>query len=139
MAVAEAFGVDTSNLVLNVSSIQEARKKYQQEKYEAIKKLAPSLFTGLPSIIHWDGKLLRGPLRKKKVNRIAIIISCGGIEQLLGVQEVSSSSGDNQATAVFEALENWCLADNIQKAFAATPHRVILENLKVHVQFHKHY
>lgn len=106
--------MDTTNIVLNATSIHESRKKYRKERYEAIKQLAPSLHTDLSSTIHWDGKLLHGLVRGQKIDRLAIIVSTGKIEQLLGVPEIASSTGENQAQAVYEALQDWCLSENIQ-------------------------
>jgi len=50
------------------------------------------------------------------VDRLPIIISYKGIDQLLGVPELISGTGENQATAVYlyQALENWGLIDNVQ-------------------------
>ena len=78
MATAEAFNIDARNLVLNTTSIHEVRQKFRKERYETIKKFAPSLFSGLLSTIHWDGKLLPGYLRRETTDRLAIIITRGG-------------------------------------------------------------
>lgn len=42
------------------------------------------------------------------------MVSYKGIDQLLGVPELISGTGENQATAVYQALENWGLIDNVQ-------------------------
>ncbi|XP_031781453.1 uncharacterized protein LOC116416627 [Nasonia vitripennis] len=114
MAAAEAFSINTRNLVLNTSSIHRACQNFRKERYEAIKKLAPPLFSGLPSTIHWDGKLLPGYLRRETTDRLAIIITSNGMEQLLGIPNISSSRGINQAQAVFDTLNDWSLLENIE-------------------------
>ena len=114
MAAAEAFKVDTTNLILNSTSIHEARQKFRMERYEEIKTLVPALFSNLPSTIHWDGKLLAGPSRAEKVDRLAIIITSKGVEQILGVPKIESSSGNNQAAAVHETVVDWAVAESIR-------------------------
>lgn len=114
IATAEALGVDTSALVINATCIHEARRKLRQERYEAIKKLAPGLFSDLPSTVHFDGKLLPEYLRRETTDRLAVIITCGEIQQLLGVPKLTSGSGAHQAQAVFDILTDWSLLDNIE-------------------------
>ena len=62
--------------------------------------------------MHWDGKLLPGYLRRETTDRLAIIITSNGME--LGVPKISSSSGINQAQAVFDTLNDWSLLQNIE-------------------------
>ncbi|XP_073443981.1 uncharacterized protein [Dendrobates tinctorius] len=50
-----------------------------------------------PVVVHWDGKLLPGVLKHEQCERIAIAISYGEKEQLLGVPVTASSSGEEQA------------------------------------------
>jgi len=48
------------------------------------------------------------------VDRLPVIISHNGIDQILGVPELRSGTGENQATAVYQELENWGLIENVQ-------------------------
>lgn len=48
------------------------------------------------------------------IDRLLVIISYNGIDQLLGVPELMSGTGENQATAVYQELENWGLIENVQ-------------------------
>lgn len=114
MAAAEAFGVNVHDFVINTTSIHEARQNLRKKRFEAIKKLVPNLFSTLPSTIHWDGKMLTEYFRRETVDRLAIIVTCGEIEQLLGVPKLSSGSGANQAKAVFDSLTDWSLLENIE-------------------------
>lgn len=114
MAAAEAFGIDPRNFVINPTSLHNARKKFREERFQAIKKMAPNLFSDSPSTIHWDGKILPEFLRKESADRLAIIITCGELEQLLGVPKLSSGTGEHQAQAVFDCLIDWCLLNNIE-------------------------
>lgn len=59
-------------------------------------------------------KLLPSLSGKQLVDRLPIIISNKGLEQLLSVLKLISGTGENQATLVYQALKNWGLTDNIQ-------------------------
>lgn len=125
MAAAEVFSVDTRNIILNTKSIYEARKNFRQHRYEAIKKLAPSLFADTTTTIHWDGKLLPGLSRGEKNERLAIIITSQGMEQFLGVPAIPSSTGKNQAKAGYETLIDWSCS-KISKLSVAIQHQATL-------------
>ena len=65
-------------------------------------------------VLHWHGKVMEDP-HKKRSDRQAILISgTQGYEQgkLLGVPEVDST-GSSQATAIFSLAQQWDLADDI--------------------------
>src|ERR1043165_1972298 len=47
------------------------------------------------------------------VDRLPVIISGIGVEQLLGVPKISSGTGKVQATAVISLLENWGVTDQV--------------------------
>lgn len=50
---------------------------------------------------------------KEEVDRLAVIISGNGIMKLLGVPKISNGTGEAQATAMFELLEEWNLTERI--------------------------
>ncbi|KAL4091591.1 hypothetical protein QTP88_026257 [Uroleucon formosanum] len=99
LAPAESFGININELIINRTSALRVN-------------FNPSQIC--PCVVHWDGKLLPSLSEKKLVDRLPIIISYKGIEQLLGVPELISGTGENQATAVYQVLENWGLTDNVQ-------------------------
>lgn len=72
-----------------------------------------SSFQSELSIIHWDGKLLPELTNlnsKKFVNQLPVLISSlTGECQLLGVPKLQGGTGQNQAEAVFNLLEEWGL------------------------------
>lgn len=45
----------------------------------------------------------------EKVDRLAIIVTFQGKEQLLGVLEIPTSSGEDQALTVYHAVEKWSI------------------------------
>ncbi|KAL4090193.1 hypothetical protein QTP88_025092 [Uroleucon formosanum] len=63
-------------------------------------------------VVHWDGKLL--PALTGKVDRLPIVASVNGHEQLLGVPALNTGTGSDQANAVYQTLVEWCLTENIQ-------------------------
>ena len=114
VAIAEAYSVDVKNKIINETSVHEARQKYRQERYDIIKNLVPEIFSNAATTIHWDGKMLPGILRNESSERLAIIITSNGVEQLLGVPAISRSTGQHQAAAVFEHLVDWSVVDNVE-------------------------
>lgn len=43
-----------------------------------------------------------------------IIVSFNDKVQLLGIPETSTSSGEEQAMALYQAVQQWCLTDQVQ-------------------------
>lgn len=52
--------------------------------------------------------------KKKLIDRLPIIISYIGLEQPLSVPKLISSTGEKQATAVYQAFGNWGIIENVQ-------------------------
>ncbi|XP_050528083.1 uncharacterized protein LOC126898185 [Daktulosphaira vitifoliae] len=113
MATAESFGLDTSELIINKTSINNFPKRFREN---LIKKISSNfnLSTLGPCTIHRDGKLLPSLSGHQLVERLPIIVSNNNIEQLLDVPEISSGSGQSQAAAVYAALEKWGLTDKVK-------------------------
>ncbi|XP_050530606.1 uncharacterized protein LOC126899603 [Daktulosphaira vitifoliae] len=113
MATAESFGLDTSELIINKTSINNFRKRFRENRMKKISNNF-NLSTLGPCTIHWDGKLLPSLSGHQLVERLPIIVSNNNIEQLLDVPEISSGSGQSQAAAVYAALEKWSLTDKVK-------------------------
>src|SRR6478609_12047720 len=52
-------------------------------------------------------------LQEELVDRLPVIVSGAGIDQLLGVPKLPSGTGEAQASAVARALEEWGLIDRV--------------------------
>lgn len=65
-------------------------------------------------VIHWDSKILPDITGKKKVDRLPVIATAPNVEQLLGVPELSSGTGREMASAVYDTLQEWSLLDIVQ-------------------------
>ena len=61
--------------------------------------------------VHWDGKLIPALTGKEKVDRLPVLVSGFGVDQLLSVPKLASGSGENQADAIVKALEDWEITD----------------------------
>lgn len=112
-AVAEALQQDLSTLILNKSSFHDYREKVRQLKAENIKKV----FTGTElncATIHWDGKMLPNLLKRKVLDRLPVVITNGETEKLLGVPELNSCTGEAQAEAVLEVVDDWGFDNSIK-------------------------
>jgi len=109
----ECYGVDISDLILNRTSLQNYRGEFRREKGEQLSKnfkFPDADFL----IVHWDGKLLPAITGNEKIDRIAILVTHNGEEQLLGVPAIPSSSGFEQAKIVHTELTNWNVAEKVQ-------------------------
>ena len=113
MAAADSFGCDTENLVINRTSFQRLRKKFREARHSEIQQNF-NLNDCQELVLHWDGKLPPALTGVEKVDRLAIIVAFQGKEQLLGVPEIQTSLGEEQAMASYQAMEKWGLTDKIQ-------------------------
>lgn len=106
-AVAEACGQPLHQLSVSRSTIRRKRMKTLETVAEIDKT---SFDPQEPLILRWDGKLLPditgGP---QKVDRVAILVTGGGIEKLLAVPKIDQGTGQEQATACLNTLDDWNL------------------------------
>jgi len=68
-----------------------------------------------PLLLHWDGKLLPDiVVGKTKVDRVAVLVTGGRMEKLLGVPQIGAGTGEKQANACLHALHNWQLRTQVR-------------------------
>ncbi|CAH0396068.1 unnamed protein product [Bemisia tabaci] len=108
IAVIEALGLDPVNFSINRTSLQDARIKLRKERAAKLKENFKNVDLGIITI-HWDGKLMKELLGSDKCDRIAIILTSGDVEQILSIPEIKSSTGREQAEAIYEQLIDWDL------------------------------
>lgn len=113
-ATIEALGHNTDEFPISKSSIHRVRTEMRKERAEAIKidfrNKVPDTVT-----VHWDGKLLPAlDSRKSKEERLPIVITYDNKEQIIAVPKLDSSTGREQADAVWDAITNWNLEDKVQ-------------------------
>ena len=107
---AKSFGHNIDDLALNRDTIRRLRVQHRTQRSADIK----AEFRGnIPLVVHWDGKLIPDLIGKEKVDRLPVLVSGEGTSQLLTVAKLPSGTGKAQAAAVFEAIEDWGLANSI--------------------------
>lgn len=55
-------------------------------------------------MLNWDGKLLPALTGFEKIDRVAIIVTFQGKEQILGVPEIPISSGEREAMGAYQEV-----------------------------------
>ncbi|XP_015370736.1 PREDICTED: syndetin-like [Diuraphis noxia] len=65
-------------------------------------------------VLHWDGKLLPDSTGKQIVDRLPIIITNNGSEQLLGVPKLLQGTSKVQAEAIYQCLAERGLMDYVK-------------------------
>ena len=120
-ATAEGLNYDIEKLVLSRSAIRDRRLMYRSSRTKKIKdRFKNSDLVG--AVLHWDGKLLPSLRQKESDERLAILVSSGDEEQLLGVPVLENSMGVTQSEAICEALEEWGVSKKIEAiCFDTTP------------------
>ena len=114
---AKSVGQDVSSLTINKSSIHRQRQQCRAQYATDIKQ---NFRPDTALIVHWDGKILPDITGQEMVDRLPILVSsCGQStdargSQLLVVPKLLSGTGAAQASAVFDALNEWKIADNVK-------------------------
>ena len=110
-ANAQSLGHDPADITLNRQSVRQARRKHR----EAIARDIQATFTAdVPLTVHWDGKMLPSLTSKDNVDRLAILVSGEGVMKLLGVPRLPNGAGDAEASAVFNQLIDWNIAERVK-------------------------
>ena len=114
IAAAVAFWRDTENLVINQTSFQRLKKICIEARHSEIQQKF-NLSNCPELVLHWDGKLLPDLTGVQRIYRLAIIVTLLCMEQLLlGVPNIPTSSGEEQAMVVQQADDKWGITDKIQ-------------------------
>ena len=107
---AKSLGHDLNEFALSRSTIRRSRRDHRKNlATEILKTFSPQV----PLTIHWDGKLLPDLSNSKIVDRLPILVSAHGKTQLLSVLKLPSGTGETQAHAIFQALKEWNVLDNV--------------------------
>lgn len=113
IAVVEALKIEVSDLVVNRSSIKRYREQSRMVLANNIRKtFSTSELNAI--VLHWDGKLLPDLTGKQTVDRLPIVITNNGSEQLLGVPKLLQGTSKAQAEAIYQYLAEWGLMDHVK-------------------------
>ena len=96
-------GRDPEDYSTSYSAICRARQK---ERENISENLSKNYETDKPLIIHWDGKLLEDITGNEVVDRLPVLISGSGENQLLGVPKIDHGTGKDSANAVHQAVSD---------------------------------
>lgn len=107
----KSAGSDPMEFNVNRSSIRRQRQKHRKEMAESLKR---EFKTNLPLTVHWDGKLLEDITGHETVDRLPILVSGQGIDQLLSVPKLDRGTGEACASAVYGTILEWGLSDKVK-------------------------
>src|SRR5688572_15318411 len=98
---AHSLGHNIDDLNINRSSIKRKREEHRAIFATALKNV---LSGDVPLVVHWDGKLMADLSGKDHIDRLPVIVTGYGVWQLLKVSTVPGGTGENQSSAVVQAL-----------------------------------
>jgi len=107
--VAKALGHDVSTMTLSRSSIR--RSYYRNCENQATEE--QEFIRSKPLLLHWDGKLPDITGSKETVDRIAVLVTDGGEDVLLGVPKIGCGTGKHQAEACLATLDEWGIRQQV--------------------------
>lgn len=67
-----------------------------------------------PLTVHWDGKAMRKFSSKCKEERLAVYVTGEKVEKQLGIPKIRNGTGEAQASAVFQLINEWKISENIE-------------------------
>jgi len=109
--VVQATGQNIDDYNLNRTSIRQ----YRQTHRATFSFMLKSEFRPQePMVLHWDGKLMYDLTGDEKVDRLPIIVSKCGTEQLLCVPKLPSGTGKAMADALLDTVTEWGIDDCIK-------------------------
>jgi len=111
---AKSLGHNIDNIAINPASIRRQRMKHRANEAVRLKKEFIEGHHLVSLVVHWDGKLLPNLTGKANVDRLPVLVSGRGVAQLLAVAKLPTGSGAAQASAVYEALKDWDIADKVR-------------------------
>ena len=85
----------------------EFRKKYATDLKDAFKAY-------VPLTIHWDGKMMCDISGKDVVDRLPVIVSGLGVDQLLCVPKLACSTRENMAASVYKTIQEWGETESVK-------------------------
>ena len=106
--VASSLGHDVTDLNINRSTVRRARANHRAT---ASRNLRSEFTEDVILTAYWDGKLMEDLTSKEHIDRLPVVVSGIGVEQLLGVPKLPSGTGEAQGTAVIGSLEEWGILD----------------------------
>lgn len=110
-ATLKSLGIDIQSVNLSYKTIQRNRIFHRKNIAEGLRE---DLKFNDNYVVHWDGKLLSDIVGTEVVDRLPILLTSCGSEQLLGVPKIDSGTGVEQALAVQSTLKQWGVSDYVK-------------------------
>ncbi|XP_044592001.1 uncharacterized protein LOC123270129 [Cotesia glomerata] len=114
----KSVGINLSTLNLSYSTIYRTQIKFRSD---IAKDLKSEFHKDDRYVVHWDGKILSDIASTKTVDRIAVLLSVSGVDQLLGVPKADDETALKQASAVIDTLNQWEVAPYVKAMCFDTP------------------
>lgn len=111
IAVLDAVGLNSSEYVINRTSIHQQRDAFRKANSTRIGLKLQS--NTQPLTIHWDTKLLSG-ISGKNEDRLSIIATAPDFEQIINIPDIPAGTGVEIASAVYDSLEEYQVLDRIE-------------------------
>jgi len=113
IACAEVFNVNVNDYAINRSSVKRSRKSFRYQISSEIKTALHQLNLNF-AVVHWDSKILPNLIGTENVDRLAVIITAPNVEQVLGVPHLSSGTGKEISSALYDTLNDWNMLEKVQ-------------------------
>ncbi|KAL4090708.1 hypothetical protein QTP88_025495 [Uroleucon formosanum] len=113
IACAEVFNVNVNDYAINRSSVKRSRESFRYQISSEIKTAFHQLNLNF-AVVHWDSKILPNMIGTENVDRLPVIITAPNVEQLLGVPHLSSGTGKEISSAVYDTLKDWSMLEKVQ-------------------------
>lgn len=65
-------------------------------------------------VLHWDGKLLPKVNGDGKIDRLPIVVTGLGKEQLLGAPALDAGKGVDMTVAIMQIIQEWNVTDSVK-------------------------
>lgn len=118
-AAAASLGHDVKQIKINRETIRQTRNSHRIQKAKEIKN---DFKPNIPLTVHWDSKFITNGSSIESSDRLAVIVSGVGVTKILGIPKIESSTGIDQANAVYDLIVQWNLVNNIKSmGFDTTP------------------
>lgn len=111
---AKSLGQNIDALPLNTKQRLDSSTESRTPSSDRYANIKAEFQGNVPLVVHWDGKLIQHLTGKEKVDRLPVLVSGKGVSQLLTVAKLPTGTGKAQADAVFEAIEDWGIANSIR-------------------------
>lgn len=110
-SILRSLGLDVNVYNFSCSTFRRQRNNFRQKM---TKQLKIDLKVGKVLVLHWDGKLLPRVDGDGKIDRLPIIVTGLGTEQLLGAPALDTGKGVDMATAIIQTTNEWSVTANVK-------------------------